>query len=153
TVADWAKGAKLFTNLGTFHRKITTSSPEAQQYFDQGMRYLWAFNHDEATRSFAQAATLDPACAMCYWGVALTVGPNYNLTMLVERRAKVAYEAAQLAQKNSEKSTPVEKALINAVVRRYPAPTPLDPSNINPVFTQYGNAMQNVAKTFPNDLD
>src|SRR6478736_1965590 len=83
TIADWAKGAKIFANLGTFHRKITTSSPEAQQYFDQGMRYLWAFNHDEATRSFAEAAALDSSCAMCYWGVALTVGPNYNLPMLV----------------------------------------------------------------------
>ena len=76
SVADWAKGAQLFEGLGTFHRKVT-ASPEAQKYFDQGMRFVWAFNHDEATRSFARAAELDPKCASCYWGVALTLGPNY----------------------------------------------------------------------------
>src|SRR5690348_10616482 len=61
---DWAKGAQLFEGLGSFHRKVTTSSTEAQQYFDQGMRLMWAFNHDEASRSFARAAQLDPKCAM-----------------------------------------------------------------------------------------
>ncbi len=62
------------------------------------MRFLWAFNHDESTRSFARAAQLDPQCAACYWGVALTVGPNYNLPLMMEPRAKVAFEALQLAQ-------------------------------------------------------
>ena len=85
--------------LGNFHRVVTTSSPDAQRYFDQGMRLLWAFNHDEATRSFAKAARVDPSCAMCYWGVALTVGPNYNLPMMAEPRAKVAWEALQQAQR------------------------------------------------------
>src|SRR4030095_1394719 len=60
SLPDWAQGARLFENLGNFHRKVTTSSNEAQQYFDQGMRFLWAFNHDESTRSFARAAELDP---------------------------------------------------------------------------------------------
>ena len=92
TVADWARGAQLFAGLGDFHRAATTSSPQAQQYFDQGMRFVWAFNHDEATRSFAKAAELDPGCAACYWGVALTVGPNYNLPAMEEPRARVAAE-------------------------------------------------------------
>src|SRR5215813_14047229 len=74
TLADWARGAQLFDGLGTFHRKITTRSALAQKYFDQGMRLIWAFNHDEATRSFAKAALIDPRCASCYWGVALTLG-------------------------------------------------------------------------------
>jgi Tfp pilus assembly protein PilF len=78
TVAQWANGSQLFDGLGDFHRKATTSSDAAQSYFDQGMRFLWAFNHDEATRSFAKAAQIDPQCAICYWGVALTVGPNYS---------------------------------------------------------------------------
>jgi len=82
TLAGWAKGAQLFDGLGNFHRKITTRSPLAQKYFDQGMRFLWAFNHDEATRSFAKAAQVDPTCASCYWGVALTLGPNYNMPMM-----------------------------------------------------------------------
>jgi hypothetical protein len=75
TLAQWAEGAQLFDGLGNFHRTVTTTSKEAQAYFDQGMRLLWAFNHDESSRSFAKAAQIDPGCAMCLWGVALTVGP------------------------------------------------------------------------------
>ena len=153
TLADWARGAMLFDNLGGFHRKIATSSSEAQQYFDQGMRFLWAFNHDESTRSFARAAELDPQCAACYWGVALTVGPNYNLPMMMEPRAKVAFEAVQLAQQNAAHATPVEQALIGALARRYPNAQPLDPSNSAPVLAAYADAMKDVARQFPDDLD
>jgi tetratricopeptide (TPR) repeat protein len=153
SLADWAKGARLFENLGNFHRKVTTSSSEAQQYFDQGMRFLWAFNHDESTRSFARAAELDPKCASCYWGVALTVGPNYNLPLMLEPRAKVAFEAVQLAQQNSAHATPVELALIEAVARRYPNAQPVDPSNSAPILSAYAEAMKNVARQFPDDLD
>ena len=64
------------TGWVTFIARRAPAPPQAQAYFDQGMRLLWAFNHDEATRSFAQAAALDPDCAACYWGVALTVGPT-----------------------------------------------------------------------------
>jgi len=82
TLAGWAKDAQLFQGLGQFHRKVSTESTEAQAYFDQGMRLLWAFNHDEATRSFARAAEIDPGCASCFWGVALTIGPNYGINIL-----------------------------------------------------------------------
>jgi tetratricopeptide (TPR) repeat protein len=153
TVAAWSTGAQLFDGLGNFHRKVTTSSPEAQQYFDQGMRYLWAFNHDESTRSFAKAAQLDPACAMCYWGVALTVGPNYNVPFMAEPRAKAAWEAVQLAQKAGQRATPVERALVDAVSKRYNGDHPLDPTNEGPVLNAYAEAMKNVAKQFPEDLD
>ena len=98
TLAAWAQGAQLYPGLGDFHRAVSTVSPEAQRYFDQGMRLLWAFNHDESTRSFAKAAQLDPACAACFWGVALTVGPNYNLPATQESRARVAFEALHQAQ-------------------------------------------------------
>jgi len=91
TLAQWAEGAPLFIGLGDFHRAVSTSSKSAQAYFDQGMRFLWAFNHEESTRSFAKAAQEDLNCAMCYWGVALTVGPNYNLPMMAEPRAKLAW--------------------------------------------------------------
>jgi tetratricopeptide (TPR) repeat protein len=153
SIAEWARGAKLFANLGTFHRTVTTSSPDAQRYFDQGMRMLWAFNHDESTRSFAQAAALDAACALCYWGVALTVGPNYNLPMMADPRAKVAWEALQLAQQHAPRATPVEQALISALGRRYQGPQPLDPSNAGPVMTAYATEMRNVATKFSGDLD
>jgi tetratricopeptide (TPR) repeat protein len=153
SLADWAHGATLYSNLGNFHRKVTTTSGEAQQYFDQGMRFLWAFNHDESTRSFARAAELDPHCAACYWGVALTVGPNYNVPLMIEPRAKVAFEAVQLAQQNAAQATPVEQALIRAIARRYPNPQPLDPSNSAPVLAAYADAMKEVAHQFPDDLD
>src|SRR5580765_7689411 len=115
SLADWARGAMPFDGLGTFHRAITTRSKEAQDYFDQGMRFMWGFNHDEATRSFARAAELDPDCASCYWGVALTVGPNYNLPFMVGERAKVASEALSLAQQRAVGATPVERSLIQAL--------------------------------------
>jgi hypothetical protein len=118
TLAQWAEGARLFDRLGDFHRTVTTTSQPAQTYFDQGMRLLWAFNHDEATRSFAKAAELDPQCAMCYWGVSLTVGPNYNLPMMAEPRAAVAWEALQQAQRHAAATTPLEQALIGALAKR-----------------------------------
>ncbi|MGH8540937.1 MAG: hypothetical protein ACRETW_10590 [Stenotrophobium sp.] len=153
SLAQWAQGAQLFDGLGSFHRQVSTDSGEAQKYFDQGMRFLWAFNHDESTRSFAKAAQIDTQCAMCYWGVALTVGPNYNVPIMAEPRAEVASAALQLAQKNAAQSTPVEQALIAALSKRYPKPQPLDPSNEGPVLTAYAEAMRGVAGQFPDDLD
>jgi hypothetical protein len=153
TLAQWAEGARVFGGLGDFHRGITTTSPEAQGYFDQGMRLLWAFNHDEATRSFAKAAQLDPQCAMCYWGVSLTVGPNYNLPMMAEPRAAVAWEALQHAEQHAGGTTPVEQALIGALAKRYRGPQPLDPSNEGPVLVAYAQAMKTVAEHFPDDAD
>jgi hypothetical protein len=153
TLDEWAEGAQLFDGLGGFHRSVTTSSKEAQAYFDQGMRLLWAFNHDESSRSFAHAAQLDPTCAMCFWGVALTVGPNYNLPMMAEPRAKVAWQALQRANTNAPRTAPVEQALIAALGARYPDGKPLDPSNEGPVLSAYAKAMQSVAQAFPNDSD
>jgi tetratricopeptide (TPR) repeat protein len=153
TVAQWAEGAQLFTSLGDFHRPVTTTSALAQQYFDQGMRLLWAFNHDEATRSFARAAELDPACAACYWGVALAVGPNYNLPEMTEPRARVAREALRSAQQNAAHASPVEQGLIDALAARYPSAQPLGPANLDPVLIAYARAMRDLAGRFPDDLD
>jgi tetratricopeptide (TPR) repeat protein len=153
TLAQWSEGARMFDGLGDFHRPVSTNSPAAQAYFDQGMRFLWAFNHDEATRSFAKAAELDPQCAMCYWGVALTVGPNYNLPMMAEPRAAVAWEALQQAAQHAGRTTPVEQALIVALAQRYQGPQPLDPSNEGPVLSAYAQAMKTVAERFPTDFD
>jgi tetratricopeptide (TPR) repeat protein len=152
TVADWSHGAHLFEGLGDFHRKVT-SSPLAQQYFDQGMRFLWAFNHDEATRSFAKAAELDPDCAACYWGVALTVGPNYNLPEMAEPRARLAFEALHRAQEKAPHASAVERGLIAALATRYPSPQPVDPANLEPVARAYAAAMRELAERFPQDLD
>ncbi|MGZ8297998.1 MAG: tetratricopeptide repeat protein [Allosphingosinicella sp.] len=153
SVADWAKGAQLFDGLGSFHRKIATASPEAQDYFDQGMRFVWAFNHDEATRSFARAAELDPKCASCYWGVALTLGPNYNMPLMAEPRARAGWEALGKARANAEAATPVEQALIAALAKRFDGAKPLDPSNSAPLLAGYVTAMEGVARRVPDDMD
>ena len=152
-LAGWARGAQLFDGLGSFHRKITTKSAEAQSYFDQGMRLLWGFNHDESTRSFARAAELDPDCASCLWGVSLTVGPNYNQPLMAEARAKVAWATLQQAMKLRAHSSPVEQALIGALGKRYSGPVALDPSNEAPLLAAYADAMREVAKRFPRDFD
>lgn len=153
TLSGWSKGAQLYDGLGTFHRKITTRSPLAQRYFDQGMRYLWAFNHDEATRSFAKAAQIDPTCASCYWGVALTLGPNYNMPMMSSARARVGWEAVRSAEADARHAKPVERALIAAVAKRYRGTGEVDPSNSKPLLTGYVDAMRAVAARYPDDLD
>jgi tetratricopeptide (TPR) repeat protein len=153
TLAGWAKGAQLFDGLGTYHRKITTRSRLAQKYFDQGMRFVWAFNHDEATRSFARAAQIDPRCASCWWGVAMTLGPNYNMPTMSSPRAKVGWEAVRRAEANARRATPVERALIAAVAKRYRGTGAVDPSNSKPLLTAYVEAMRGVAARYPDDLD
>ena len=153
TLAGWSRGAQLFRGLGTFHRQISTHSPQAQRYFDQGMRLLWAFNHDESTRSFARALELDPSCGMCAWGIALTVGPNYNLPMMAEPRASVAYAATNRARSLARSATPVEQALIEALAQRYPNAQPLDALSTLPILTAYAAALRAVARRFPDDLD
>jgi tetratricopeptide (TPR) repeat protein len=153
SVAQWAQGAQLFAGLGSFHRAITTNSPAAQQYFDQGMRLLYAFNHDEATRSFAQAALLDPTCAACYWGVALTVGPNYNLPSPAEPRVRLAWEALQMARENAPHASAVEQALIAALAARYPSAEVPSAAQSEVLVRNYAEAMRAAAGRFPADLD
>src|SRR3954468_3013859 len=153
TLADWAKGARLYDGLGGFHRAVTTKSPEAQRYFDQGMRFVWAFNHDEATRSFARAAEIDPSCAACWWGVALTLGPNYNMPMMAETRAKAGWEAMARARAAAPAATPIERALIEALAKGFLGAAPLDPSNSAAPLKAYVEAMRAVADRFPDDMD
>jgi hypothetical protein len=87
----------LVPGLGSVHHQVTTSSPQAQAFFDQGLSLIYAFNHDDAARSFRHALELDPKCAMAWWGVALAIGPNYNDTDIGGERGKAAYDAIQKA--------------------------------------------------------
>src|SRR3954470_9871170 len=153
TLAEWAVGARLYEGLGGFHRAVTTRSPEAQRYFDQGMRFVWACNHDEATRSFAKAGEIDPSCASCWWGVALTLGPNYNMPMMAEARAKAGWEAIAKARAAAPAATPVERALIEALAKRFLGAAPLDPSNSAAPLRAYVETMRAVAARFPDDMD
>jgi tetratricopeptide (TPR) repeat protein len=151
-VATWARGAQLFVDLGPLHRAVTTKVPEAQAYFDQGLKLTYGFNHDEATRSFAKAAVLDPSCASCFWGVALTLGPNYNVPMLPDR-ARAAWVALEAARAQAAHATPVEQALVAALGKRYKGPEPLEPPAMQPFNEAYAAAMRQVAQQFPDDLD
>src|SRR5262249_6670927 len=123
-------------------------SDQAQQYFDQGFRYIYAFNHDEAERSFAYAAKLDPTVAMAYWGIAEAVGPNYNLPV-DEAREKQAYEAIQQALKL--KAPAHERAYIEALSKRY-VPE-LKSADLKKLDREYLDAMRQVSSRNPDDLD
>ncbi|MEP7067375.1 MAG: hypothetical protein ABI889_15175 [Gemmatimonadota bacterium] len=153
TLDDWARGAQIFPSMGDFHREITSRSPEARAYFDQGMRFLWVFNHDEASRSFARAAQLDPECASCYWGLALTLGPNYNMQMMAPARSAAAWEALSKARQYAPRTTPVEQALIRALAQRYEGPQTPSAERAATALTGYAGEMRKVARQFPSDLD
>jgi tetratricopeptide (TPR) repeat protein len=152
TLDGLAEGAVLLPDLGTHHREVTTRSPEAQAFFDQGLRLTYGFNHDEAARSFARAAQLDPSCAMCAWGAAYTLGPNYNVPMLPDRTA-AAWDALTRAREAAGGATPVERALIEALARRYAGAEHLDPEAMQPYAEAYAAAMREVAAQFPDDDD
>ena len=139
----------LFDNLGNHHHPITTTSPLAQRYFDQGLRLFYAFNSDEALRSFRQAARLDPSAAMAYWGISLTLGPNINIPMTPEGE-EAAYQAIQMAKSISSAATERERAYIAALSKRYSTQGEADPKVL---WRAYADAMRDLAKRFPEDLD
>ncbi|MBI3248300.1 MAG: hypothetical protein HYZ50_17475 [Deltaproteobacteria bacterium] len=139
----------LFEGLGTLQHPVTTAVPQAQQYFDQGLHLIYAFNHDEATRAFKEAARLDPNCAMAYWGIAVTLGPNYNLPVDAERD-RAAYEAIQKALALAPQASEAERAYIEAIAKRHSSDPTADRKTLDKA---YADAMREVAKRFPDDLD
>jgi tetratricopeptide (TPR) repeat protein len=139
----------MVTGLGDLHHPVSTKNPEAQQFFDQGLRFIYAFNHDEAARSFQHAAELDAKLAMAYWGVAEAVGPNYNDPADPERY-KHAHDAVQKAVDLSADASPSDQAYIQALAKRFPA----DPSSdLRKAAEDYRDAMRQVVSEFPDDLD
>ncbi len=142
-------GAPLFNDLGSFHRDITTDSDLAARYFDQGLVLAYGFNHAEALRSFREASSQDPSCALCAWGEAYVLGPNINKAM-DPADAPAAYEAAQRAVAKARNASPVEQGLIGAMAQRYAPTAPLDRA---PLDEAYANAMRDVAAQFPDDPD
>lgn len=139
----------LFDNLGTWHHPITTQSERAQAYFDQGLRLVYAFNHEEAINSFEEAARLDPFAAMAYWGIALALGPNINAAMDKQQERK-AYDAIQKALAGSAQATPREQAYVQALAKRYSIKKGAKRATLDQA---YANAMRQVAMQFPDDLD
>jgi tetratricopeptide (TPR) repeat protein len=139
----------LVTGLGDLHHPVSTKNPQAQQFFDQGLRFIYAFNHDEAARSFRHAAELDAKLAMAYWGVAEAVGPNYNDPADPDRY-KQAHDAVQKAVDLSVDCSPSDQAYIQALAKRFPA----DPnSDLKKAAEEYRDAMRQVVSEFPDDLD
>ena len=148
---------QLFQGLGTHHRAVSNATREGQKYFDQGLVFAFAFNHDEAVRSFTEAARLDPNCAMDWWGVALCNGPHINNPAMDEEHSKAAWEALKKARALADKASPVEKALIEALGARYVDPAagklPLSPQERAPIDKAYADAMRKVHAKFRPDAD
>jgi tetratricopeptide (TPR) repeat protein len=152
TDAAWftsGKKAQLFDSLGNLHFPITTKHQEVQRYFDQGLMLATGFNHAEAARSFFEATRLDTSCAMAYWGLSYVLGPNYNAGMDPDNYER-AYQSIQKAIKLSSYGTPKEKALIEAMAKRYPAKAVENRASYD---LDYSNAMKKIHEQFPDDAD
>jgi tetratricopeptide (TPR) repeat protein len=139
----------LWDNLGTLSYKITTSNARVQQYFDQGLRLAYAFNHLEAQRAFRMAQKLDPQCAMCFWGEALVLGPNINAPMDASAVGP-AWSAVSQAKTLAKHASPKEKALIEALSKRYAKDPKADRT---PLDQAYAAAMGKLAEHFPKDSE
>jgi tetratricopeptide (TPR) repeat protein len=137
----------LYPTLGSLSYRISTRSPKAQAYFDQGLRLAFGFNHAEAQRAFQAAQKLDPNCAMCFWGEALVLGPNINVPMLPEANAP-ALAALSRAVALADTASERERNLIEALQRRYSADPQADRGALDQA---YADAMQAAARRFPAD--
>jgi tetratricopeptide (TPR) repeat protein len=150
--ADWYtknSPAPLLAGMDVIHYPITTKSVEAQKYFDQGLLLAYAFNHAEAARSFYQAMRLDSTCAMCHWGFAYVLGPNYNAGMEPDNYAR-AYDAIAKADQLASSASEKEKDLIHAMKQRYTKEVPDDRSHLD---SAYMLAMRAAHIKYPNDVD
>ena len=148
-----------YFDLGPHTRTVTTSSPEAQVWFDRGLMWCYAYNHEESVRCFRRALERDPACAMAYWGIAYASGCNYNkkweafapdelIEAVVTSRRATDDALAHLAG-----ATPAEQALIRALDKRYQSATPVSPTEFIAWNDAYAAAMRDVYRAFPDDLD
>ena len=146
--AEKTRPVVLVAGLGNTHHPVSTKNAEAQKFFDQGLALIYDFNHDEAARSFARAAELDPKLAMAYWGVAEAVGPNYN-DPADDGRFKQAHEAIEKAGVLSGDASANERDYIAALAKRFPAPG----ADLRKAAEEYRDAMREVMKKYPDDLD
>lgn len=142
-------GATLLPGLGGHRFAVTSSQPDVQRWFDQGLALAWGFNHEAAERSFLKAAELDPACAMCWWGAALVLGPHVNAAMDPANNAK-AWQRIVKAQSLAAAATPREQAYIKALAVRYAEQPPADRK---PLDEAWATALGERVKASPDDLD
>lgn len=146
-----------YYDLGSYSMAVTTSSPEAQMWFDRGLAWTYGFNHDEAIRCFRKAAEHDPLCAMAQWGIAYAAGPNYNKqwkafdVLDLEASLALAHDASEKALSLAAPATPLEQAIIAPLAKRYPT---RDSSAVTPVWNDdYAAAMRTACKAFSFSLD
>lgn len=142
--------APLFNGMGNHKRAVSTKNELAQKYFDQGLIWAFAFNHDEAIKSFSEAARLDPTCAMAYWGIALCNGPHINNPAMTAAQSKSAWEAIEKAQTLIGNANETEAALIRALSKRYAMEAPEDRKALDEA---YAAAMKDVYEAHQNDVD
>jgi len=148
----------LYYDLGSYSRRVTTASPEAQLWFDRGLLWCYGYNHEESVRCFAKAAELDASCAMANWGIAYASGCNYNKPWEAFREEEVQQalviirKALDKARAHLDSASPVEQALIKALVHRYPFTEP-GPDAFIAWNDAYAAAMRGVYASFPDDLD
>jgi tetratricopeptide (TPR) repeat protein len=142
------KAAKLMAGLSHLQHPVSTKNPEAQKFFDQGLALIYAFNHEEARRSFEQAANLDPKLAMAQWGIALAVGPNYNEPQIDPARLSAARGAVEKAGELAAGASEKERDYITALTKRFHIPDDLKKSAMD-----YRDAMAALHKKYPKDVD
>ena len=138
-----------FDNLGRHSWPITTRSPEAQVFFDQGLRLAYGFNHGEARRAFREAQRLDPTCAMCFWGESWVLGPNINVPMDPTANSP-ALAALARAEALAGLASDKEQALITALAKRYSADLTTERASLD---NAWADALGDVAKRFPDDTE
>ena len=141
---------RIYAGFDGYSREVTTNSPEAQRWFNQGIRLLYGYNHDEAIRSFERAAQIDPSCAMAWWGSAYARGLHINKPEMSEEQSRLAREAADKALSALDNEKPIERALVHAVSTRYEWPAPESRSHLDEA---YAAAMEKVWHQFPHDAD
>ena len=146
-----------YYDLGQYGRPVTTTSAEAQTWFDRGLLWCYGYNHDEAVRCFRKAVECDPACAMAYWGISYAAGPNYNKQWKafdpvdLSQSLDTAHDAARRALELVDGASPVEQALIRPLAQRYPSN---EPDKVTPIWNDdYANRMREVYRAHPDDHD
>ena len=146
-----------YFDLGPYSRKITTSSPDAQLWFDRGLNWLFGFNHGEAIKCFQKALEHDGECAMAHWGISYASGPNYNLPWVRydprgrQMALSASYDAMQAALAHAGKASPVEQAMIKALTARYPQREAIE--DMSPWDKAYTGEMRKIFAAFPDDLE
>ncbi|GLA47620.1 hypothetical protein AnigIFM63604_002299 [Aspergillus niger] len=147
-------------NLGSYHRPIATSSPDAQRWFDRGLLWSYSFNHGEAARCFERAVECDPTCALAYWGIAYAIGPSYNIAWgffdipSLLATVQKAWHALEAAQKHATQASPLFHMLLKAIATRFPTPDNIPaPTEMRQYNQAYSDAMRAVYEAYPDDLD